>query len=73
MTKKSIKILGWQISFGVVSLAILVIFLLALRILVMDWFSEYVIPILIVSGVLLVIFILAGTLTIKTIFKKIRL
>ena len=70
---KNIRILGWSVSFGIISLATLIIFILALKVLFMDIFSKWALPIAITSGIFLAIFLIVGTLSIKAIIRRIRI
>jgi len=70
MASKKFKLVGWSISMSLLSLVSLVVFILALKALLWKTFSQHALIICIVSGILLVIFILTGTLQIRAIVKK---
>lgn len=70
MVNRKHKIIRWSVTFGILSLVALIIFVLSLKTLLMDTFSKYALWIALVSGVLLIIFIATGTLTMKSIFRK---
>lgn len=74
MVKKgSVKIWGWNISLGVISLVTLVIFVMALRVIFYKWFAEWAIWIAIISGIALIIFVSTGTLKIRSILNRAKL
>jgi len=68
--KKKIKLWKWSVSFGIISLITLIVFIMALRALLWQYFNDYATWIALISGSLLVIFISLGTLQINQIMSK---
>jgi len=67
---KKIRLLKWSVTFGIISLIVLFFFIFALRSLLSTYIEQYALLIAIITGILLVIFIAMGTLSIKSIIKK---
>ena len=68
--RKKLNVAGWTISLGIVSLVTLIIFIKAVGELFDDWFSTNVVWITIVSGVLVLIFLVTGIIKIKSIMNR---
>lgn len=66
------KLAKWSVTFGIISLFTLVIFIMALRTLFYDWFAQNALIIAIITGVATVIFVATGTLSIRALWAKMR-
>ena len=70
MVSKNVKLLRWSISLGFVSLVIAYFFINALNDLTGSWLKEHAIWIAIVTGILLVLFMTKGIISVKALYKK---
>ncbi len=68
--KKGFRVLGWSISFGIFSLIALFIFFRAMSELYKDFFTENAMAIALVSGILVLMFIITGIITVKNLTKR---
>ncbi len=67
---KGLRILGWTISLGLVSLITVIVFTKAIGEIFGDWFSDNAMWIAIASGILVLIFIITGVLKIRSVVRK---
>jgi len=62
--------MGWTVSFGMISLITLIIFTKAIGELFGDWFADNAMWITIISGVLVLIFLVTGIIKIRSVIRK---
>ncbi len=67
---KGIKILGWTISLGFVSLITVIIFTKAIGEVFGSWFSNNAMWIALISGIFVLIFVITGIIKIKSVLRK---
>ncbi len=70
MIKRKIKLFGWSIGIGVIGLITIYFFLRSLNDLFGNYLSNNAFAILIISGIIILLLIIGGYMSIKRIWKK---
>lgn len=66
------KLLKWSVTFGIISLITLFIFIYALHSLIGGWVGDNAMIIAIIAGILLVIFVATGTLSVRAMWVRMK-
>lgn len=70
MANRKFKLMGWTISVTVAALITFIIFLESIRVLLGQWFTENAWWLAIISGLLLLVFIVSGAITIGAMIRN---